>query len=280
MCTTNDAFDANCNCVGTFQDSDNDGTCDALEVACIDGAPIGETIAFRKCGGDENWFTSDPSSDLVYADGDNFADAHLFVVEAHPDGCIAFRSVSTGQYLQVVGNRTDPQIRVDGNSALTWEHFAWNDLGNGQVAIQSIFNDGWIGADLTINNAPVTDSGDNISANETLCFVILSELSCTIDASCDDGDVCTTNDVFDANCNCVGTFQDSDNDGICDALDCLVGASCDDGDVCTINDALDANCDCAGIFQDSDNDGTCDALEVACIDGCLLYTSPSPRDRG
>ncbi len=34
--------------------------------------------------------------------------------------------------------------------------------------------------------------------------------------TCDDGDVCTTNDVFDANCNCVGTLIDANNDGICD----------------------------------------------------------------
>jgi len=33
-------------------------------------------------------------------------------------------------------------------------------------------------------------------------------------------------DVYDANCNCAGTFQDSDNDGICDANECeLVSAS-------------------------------------------------------
>ncbi len=33
---------------------------------------------------------------------------------------------------------------------------------------------------------------------------------------CDDGDACTTNDIFDANCNCVGTLIDVNNDSICD----------------------------------------------------------------
>ncbi len=37
--------------------------------------------------------------------------------------------------------------------------------------------------------------------------------------ACNDGDVCTINDTYDSNCNCVGTFQDSDGDGICDAND-------------------------------------------------------------
>ncbi|MBX2978018.1 MAG: proprotein convertase P-domain-containing protein [Flavobacteriales bacterium] len=38
-------------------------------------------------------------------------------------------------------------------------------------------------------------------------------------ATCNDGDVCTTGDVYDNNCNCTGTLQDSDGDGVCDAND-------------------------------------------------------------
>ncbi len=37
--------------------------------------------------------------------------------------------------------------------------------------------------------------------------------------SCNDNDVCTLDDVYDANCNCVGTYVDIDNNGICDALE-------------------------------------------------------------
>ncbi len=36
-------------------------------------------------------------------------------------------------------------------------------------------------------------------------FTIEKDLSCTIGAPCDDGDFCTNNDVYDSNCNCVGT---------------------------------------------------------------------------
>ena len=61
--------------------------------------------------------------------------------------------------------------------------------------------------------------------------------SCTPGDSCNDGDACTTNDVYDSSCNCVGTFADSDNDGVCDAEDVcsgfndnLIGTACNDGE--------------------------------------------------
>ncbi|MEM8527616.1 MAG: choice-of-anchor B family protein [Bacteroidota bacterium] len=53
--------------------------------------------------------------------------------------------------------------------------------------------------------------------------------TCTPGATCNDGDDCTTNDVFDADCNCVGTFTDADNDGVC------VGDDPDDNDQCVPN---------------------------------------------
>jgi len=108
-----------------------------------------------------------------------------------------------------------------------------------------------------------------------------------IGTSCDDGDICTTGDEYDSNCNCAGTFADSDNDGVCDAVDIcpgfndnidsdndgtpdgcdscdntLAGTSCDDGDDCTVNDTWDANCNCTGTYVDSDNDGVCNANDI------------------
>ncbi|MFT6337101.1 MAG: hypothetical protein ACJATI_003863 [Halioglobus sp.] len=58
--------------------------------------------------------------------------------------------------------------------------------------------------------------------------------------SCDDGWDCTINDQYDENCNCVGTFIDSDNDMVCDPLD-----------------------QCPGYpdYLDSDNDGIPDCKE-------------------
>ncbi len=62
---------------------------------------------------------------------------------------------------------------------------------------------------------------------------------------CDDGNACTSGDVIDANCTCVGT-----------------AVNADDGDPCTL-DSCDPINGPSHIFQDADNDGTCDAN-----DGC------------
>jgi len=41
-----------------------------------------------------------------------------------------------------------------------------------------------------------------------------------IGTACEDGDACTTGEIYDDNCGCTGgTSSDSDNDGICDATD-------------------------------------------------------------
>lgn len=62
-------------------------------------------------------------------------------------------------------------------------------------------------------------------------------------ASCNDNDNCTINDTYDSNCNCVGTFVDSDGDGVCDANDiCPGGDDNVDSDGDGIPDFCDTNC--------------------------------------
>lgn len=95
---------------------------------------------------------------------------------------------------------------------------------------------------------------------------------CVPGQPCNDGDDCTNNDTFDADCNCIGIQQlaDEDNDGVCDLADqCpnfddkLIGTPCDDGDDCTAGETYDENCNCSGgISGDEDNDGLCDALDT------------------
>jgi len=99
-------------------------------------------------------------------------------------------------------------------------------------------------------------------------------------AMCNDNDACTINDAYDANCNCVGEFQDSDNDGVCDADDIcpnlddnLIGMSCDDMNPNTINDIWQTNCQCVGVLADSDNDGVDDAN-----DNCPNTPNPNQSD--
>ncbi|WP_170110458.1 metallophosphoesterase [Flavilitoribacter nigricans] len=119
-------------------------------------------------------------------------------------------------------------------------------------------------------------------------FTINKAPQCTIGSSCDDGDACTINDVYNSDCNCEGTpVPDSDNDGICDDLDqCpglddnLIGQSCDDGDPCTTNDVYDSNCGCSGTpVGDADNDGYCDAIDqCAGLDDNLIGQSCDDGD--
>ena len=141
--------------------------------------------------------------------------------------------------------------------------------------------------DRIVLSLPNAQDPLNLLNDETPCEN--GETTCEPGASCDDGDACTTGDVYDAACNCVGTFQDADNDGVCDADDICaegddnedsdedgipdvcddcstVGQACDDGDACTTGDVYDVACNCVGTFQDADNDGVCDADDI-CAEG-------------
>ena len=109
-----------------------------------------------------------------------------------------------------------------------------------------------------------------------------------IGTPCDDNDPCTENDVYIADCQCLGIFMgdDSDGDGVCDEFDVCpagndafdadgdgipdacddcderqIGMPCDDGDPCTLLDIVTPGCGCNGFFFDADGDGVCAALD-------------------
>ena len=75
--------------------------------------------------------------------------------------------------------------------------------------------------------------------------------------ACHDFDPCTVNDVFDANCNCVGVPSgDTDGDGVCDPMDACPGG--DDN-------------------MDIDNDGIPDFCDpIVDCDSCLTIVSTFP----
>jgi len=110
--------------------------------------------------------------------------------------------------------------------------------------------------------------GDGIPDGSDQCPNLNDNL---IGTSCNDGNVCTTGEIYDSNCNCSGgVTQDSDNDGFCDAIDnCpgfdngLIGTNCNDGNACTVGEVYNASCGCSGgVYLDSDNDGVCDANDI------------------
>lgn len=55
--------------------------------------------------------------------------------------------------------------------------------------------------------------------------------TCIVGSPCDDGNVCTIDDQYTENCNCVGRYEDKDNDGIC------AGEDSDDLNECVPNNS-------------------------------------------
>jgi hypothetical protein len=82
-------------------------------------------------------------------------------------------------------------------------------------------------------------------------------------APCNDNNVCTENDTWNASCQCVGTpALDADGDGLCDIIDpcpllanVVPGQACNDNNPNTINDVYTVNCVCQGTPAPPDCNG-------------------------
>ena len=292
-CTTGDVYDANCNCVGTFADADNDGVCDATDIcpggddtvdtdndgtpdACDNCSTVGQS-----CDDGNNCTTGETYDANCNCTGGTFQDADNDGVcdadDICPSGDDTVDTDNDGTPDACDNCSTVGQSCNDNDSCTT------NDVYDANCNCVGVFmdadNDGVCdandicpGGDDTIDtdNDGTPDACDNCS---------------TAGQACNDNDICTTNDVYDANCNCVGVFMDADNDGVCDANDICpggddtidtdndgtpdacdncstAGQACNDNDSCTSNDVYDANCNCVGVFMDTDNDGVCDANDI------------------
>jgi len=103
----------------------------------------------------------------------------------------------------------------------------------------------------------ITGTGTRTAENSPIDLCITYVGCGAAGTACDDGAICTINDVWDNNCDCLGTPDvDSDNDSVCDAADqcpsfddTLIGTPCDDGDASTMNDTWQTNCTCQGGLQ-------------------------------
>ncbi len=124
-----------------------------------------------------------------------------------------------------------------------------------------------IHVDYTVATIAADSDNDGVCDDEDVCPGFDDNL---IGEPCDDNDVCTTGEIYDANCNCTGgTLVDLDNDGVCDINDAcpgeddgIIGTNCDDNDPCTTGDVYDSTCNCVGTFQDMDGDGVCDEDDI------------------
>ena len=298
-CTTGDRYNTDCNCVGVFQDADEDGVCDADDDC--DGSQAGQSCD------DGDACTTDDRYDADC----NCVGTSESTITVHPidDAYLQSGRRINNAELRVENNRRVSYLKFDlsgvavstGSAELTLT--VGSDRGNGTVSVFYNTNDNWTENNLNNRNAPDAirkvgsfegsfstnerlQTNINIDANEdvfTLIFVhepngndisfhssesrttayrpslTLSidgdcgETCSTIGQSCDDGDACTTGDVYDADCNCAGVFADTDSDGICDAEDAcvnladhLIGTTCDDGNPNTTNDVYTSDCECVG----------------------------------
>ena len=157
-----------------------------------------------------------------------------------------------------------------------WEHFrvniGENFTGTFAYLVLTADDDADVAGNSFYRDIRIIEDSDSDGTPDD-CDVCPDFDNGLIGTACDDGDACTENDTWQADCGCAGTLVDSDNDGVCDDDDqCpdfddnLIGTACDDGDACTENDTWQADCGCAGTpVADSDNDGVCD-VEDQCPD--------------
>jgi hypothetical protein len=239
VCTNNELIDANCNCVGTEMDSDNDGVCDALDIcpggddnadADNDGIPD-----FCDCNAASTSFSTNP---LTHSGSGSSSTSISF---ASGDKDVSFTVSDMGSKLN--GN---PNNRYDDEVTITYVD------GNGSNNTYGVFT----GSNQSSVSVNIT--GEVQSVIISLANAVNTNRSLSVNLS-------TVN-----YCSGVPPCQDDDNDGVCNDVDqCpgqddgLIGQSCNDSDACTINDVYDATCGCSGTYSgDSDGDGVCDAEDI------------------
>jgi hypothetical protein len=265
-CTDNDVYDDNCNCAGTYTDSDGDGVCDS-EDDCQGGDDTLDTDNdgipdFCDCN---TASTNFPENSLSHSGGGSSSTSVIFDPESR-DPLFTISDMNSRQSGKP-GNRFIDIVTVtyvDGEGA-TQLYGSFSGANTSSVTIdingfvESIaiqLEDGYDGnsgtnMSITMSNisycaswtSPGCPDGDNdgICDADDQCPGLDDAL---IGTPCDDGDDCTENDVYDNNCNCAGTYTDTDGDGVCDADDVCPGG----------DDTID-----------TDGDGTPDDCELQCL---------------
>jgi len=160
-------------------------------------------------------------------------DSNLFEILnlEYPDGWTVFDNINTPGIITFTGFNFNGQ-----NTTFQAANITFDVIGQagqtGQIQLNvEIVSDS--------NGQPLNYQSSNGSISITGCAGM----------PCDDNDDCTINDIYDSNCECAGTFQDTDGDGVCDADDqCpgqddnLIGTACNDNDDCTVNDIYNSSC--------------------------------------
>lgn len=279
-CTENDLWTAACECVGTILDSDNDGVCD-IEDVChgsddsidsnFNGIPDGCEITGDCLLVDQLNFETDLGS---WTDGGVNAELTNSTSFSGNQSMKLFGNrgsasgISSPQFDLASTINPELSFRYSANAFAAGDALDINvsyDSGESYLPLVTLSfgsdfgNDGWNLATIQLNTFGL-DSGmsfqivaralgttrsiyiDDVMIQDCspgLVDVIAS--GCAIGTACDDGDVCTVNDVYVENCQCVGVLADQDNDGVCDANDvCPNGNDTVDLDNNGVPDACDS----------------------------------------
>ncbi len=108
-------------------------------------------------------------------------------------------------------NASSSTIRIGFASLSNWEGVNFVPSGNTASAYT-------LSALLNCDNTCPDADGDAVCDEDDVCPNMDDAL---IGTACDDGDVCTTDDVYDGNCNCTGTLLDDNNNNVCDLDECI-----------------------------------------------------------
>ncbi len=298
-CTINDRYDENCACTGRYLDRDGDGFCigedpDDTDACVPDNSGAGcntckSVIEDNFEGGFGNW--NDGGSDCSLSQLNPNSGRYSVVIRDNSGvqsstysnslDLSAYSEVSLGFLFKPVSLESDEEFLVelsaDGgrsyNTLVAWKsdvHFR-NDI---RYKV-SLTIPGFLLSSRTIFRLRCDASSNNDQIFIDDIIISTCPITCRAGTTCDDGDDCTTGDVYDTDCNCAGKIEDGDNDGICDAKDicpviddALRGTECDDGDPCTTNDIIRPDCECAGVYTDEDEDGLCAGEDPDDSDGC------------
>ncbi|MEM8888536.1 MAG: hypothetical protein AAGD28_11190, partial [Bacteroidota bacterium] len=299
--TFNDLYDGMCNCVGT--------PCPVAGTTCDDGNPM--TIndvedGMCNCAGTPVVVPPATQFDLCF--GNPTSDGNTFCVDIFMayDGpgklgssnlMFDFDPDVLANPLYSSDNISDPPVYLlptvtspAGGRASYNIELAVPGLGDNVAEAPDSLLIGSVCLDIVDNNRPFRlewyesgSAGTVVYLDDEASQLIPRTLKnitypCMPEGTtCDDGDSTTTNDMYDANCNCIGTpcppmgttCDDGDSttindveDGFCNCVGepCPpLGTACDDGDSTTFNDMYDGNCNCVG--------ATCPPAGTTCDDG-------------
>ncbi|KZS38133.1 hypothetical protein AWE51_18995 [Aquimarina aggregata] len=140
--------------------------------------PIGKVITFRKGGGDKKFITTQNSNNnqLVAETSTSNTRAERFLVEVHPKGGVALKSMLNNKYIRVFNKNTDIPIRAAATGKGGWTQFTWLSKGNGKVALKSVHANKWIQAIWTTDNAILFPKGERASDWETFSWEIVANV--------------------------------------------------------------------------------------------------------